>query len=195
MRNMREKGVCPRLSQSAQRFKRKSNKKPRGRVIAAHKSSLEIKRVVCSKFPPKSGARLYCELTSGKYPVVARKGAQFRLGRQGVGLVPLPEVGAQSCMMCYTTNSVAHTAFECPAQSQPRKEALEALDRVCPGLGLSDDHQWWPLPKDQKLRAPVCPKGGVVPLQKEEAFFSQAASAGENFYEGSSRTACPTPDT
>ena len=54
MENMREKGMVPHLTQSAQRFKRKGNKKPKGRVIAAHKSSLKIMRVACSKLPPKS---------------------------------------------------------------------------------------------------------------------------------------------
>jgi hypothetical protein len=186
MENMREKGVVPHLMQSAQRFKRKGNKKPKGRVIAAHKSSLKIKRVACSKLPPKSGARLYCELTPGKYPVVAHKGAQFRLERQGVGLVPLPKVGARTCTMCGTPSAVAHSAFECPAHSQPRKGVLETLDRACSSLGLGDDHQWWSLSDDQKLRASFCPKKGVVPPQKEKTFFSQAASAWENFYEEAS---------
>ena len=174
----------PHLSQSAQRFKRKNNKKPKSRVIAAHKSSLKNKRMVCSRLPPKSGARLYCELTPGKFPVVARKGAQFRLERQGVGLVPLPEVGARTCMQCSTPHSVAHSAFECPAHSQPRQEALEALDGACSELGLGDDHRWWSLSDDQKLRASFCPKKGVVPPKKEKAFFSRAASAWESFYEG-----------
>ena len=186
MENMREKGVVPHLMQSAQRFKRKGNKKPKGRVIAAHKSSLKIKRVACSKLPPKSGARLYCELTPGKYPVVAHKGAQFRLERQGVGLVPLPKVGARTCTMCGTPSAVAHSAFECPAHSQPRKGVIETLDRACSSLGLGDDHQWWSLSDDQKLRASFCPKKGVVPPQKEKTFFSQAASAWENFYEEAS---------
>ena len=126
--NTREKGMVPRLMQSAQRFKRKGIKKPKDRVIAAHKSSLKI------KLPPKSGARLYCELAPDKYPVVAHKGAQFRLERQGVGLVPLPEVGARTCTMCGTPSSVAHSAFECPAHSQPEKESLRHLTGLVQAL-------------------------------------------------------------
>ena len=222
MENTEKKGVVPHLSQSAQRFKREGNKKPKGRVIAAHKSPLKIKRVACNKLPPKSRARLHCELTPGKYPVVAHKGAQFRLKRQGVGLVPLPEVGARTCMLCSTPSSVAHSAFECPAHSQPRKEAREALDRACSGLGLGDDHFYYPLlivnlliysikmictgrrrpPMVVLVRWPkassiLLPKGRRCPSspQKEKTSFSQAVSAWKNFYEGASWVACHTPDT
>ena len=66
MENMEQKGAVPHLTQNAQRFKRKANKKPKGRVIAAHKSSMKMERVACSKLPPKSEARLYCEPTTGK---------------------------------------------------------------------------------------------------------------------------------
>ena len=65
------------------------------------------------------------------FPEVANKGAQFRLERQGVGLVPLPEVGGDTCTECGTLASVAHSAFECPAHTQPREVLVETLDGVC----------------------------------------------------------------
>ena len=165
--------MAPNLSQTTQQFKRKNNKKPRGKVIAAHKNSLRKKKVACSKLPPKSGAKLYCELTNGKLPVVTRRGALFRLERQGVGLVPLPEVGAQICEQCSTPTSVARSAFECSNHSQPRQEATKALDRACLELNVGHNHKWWSLSDEQKLRASFCPRRGVVPPQKEEAFFHE----------------------
>ena len=133
MNDMKQRGMLPHFALSAQRFKRKASKKPRGRTIAVHKHSLKIRRAACSDLTPTSGARLYCELTPGKYLVVAHKGAQFCLERQGVGLVPLPKVGTQTCtpsLLCCAPSSVAHSAFECPAHSQPRKGVLETLDRA-----------------------------------------------------------------
>ena len=133
--------------------------------------------------PQESGTRLYCELTPGKFPEVANKGAQFRLERQGVGLVPLPVVGDKTCTECGTPASVAHSAFECPTHTEPREVLLETLDGVCSGLGLGSDHHWWDLSASQKLRASFCPTKGTVPAPLERTFFSRAASAWGAFYE------------
>ena len=176
MVSMLESGTSHRLSQSAMRFKRRKNKRARSKVAFAQKLSVQQQRTRCSELPQKSGARLYCELIPGKFPEVANKGAQFRLERQGVGLVPLPEVGGDTCTKCGTLKPVAHSAFECTAHTQ-------TLDGVCPGLGLGSDHHWWSRSANQKLRASFCPARGVVPVPLERAFFSRAASAWGAFYE------------
>ena len=183
MASMLESGTPHHLSQSAVRFKRRKNKRPRSKVASAQKLSVQRQRAKCSELPQKSGARLYCELTPGKFPEVASKGVQFRLERQGVGLVPLPGVGGDTCTECGTLQSVAHSAFECPTHSQPREVLIETLDGVCSGLGLGSDHHWWSRTADQKLRASFCPTKGTVPAPLERAFFSRAASAWGAFYE------------
>ena len=116
-------------------------------------------------------------MTPGKFPEVANRGTQFRLERQGVGLVPLPKVGGGTCQECGTPESVAHSAFECPAHTQPREVLVETLDGVCSDLGLGSDHHWWSRSANQKLRASFCPTRGSVPVPLERAFFSRAASA------------------
>ena len=187
MASMLENGIPHHLSQSAVRFKRRKNKRARSKVASAQKLSIQRQRARCSELPQKSGARLYCELTPGRFPEVANKGAQFRLERQGVGLVPLPEVGSDTCTECGTLTSVAHSAFECPAHTQPREMLLKALDGVCSGLGLGSGHHWWTRSADQKLRASFCPTRGTVPVPLERAFFSRAASAWGAFYEAACR--------
>ena len=127
--------------------------------------------------------------------MVARRGAQFRLERQGVGLVPLPEVGAQTCEQCGVPKSVAHSAFECPNHSQARRSVKETLDRACLELGVKQNHKWWTLSDAQKLRASFSPRKGVVPPQKGGAFYSRSASAWESFYEEASQTPCTALDT
>ena len=104
MASMLENGTPNHLSQSAVRFKRRKNKRARSKVASAQKLSVQRQRARCSELPQKSGARLYCELTPGRFPEVANKGAQFRLERQGVGLVPLPKVGSDTCTECGTLN-------------------------------------------------------------------------------------------
>ena len=167
MASMLESGTSHHLSQSAVRFKRRKNKRPRSKVASAQKLSVQRQRAKCSELP--------CGLTTGKFPEVANKGAQFRLERQGVGLVPLPEVGGNTCTECGTLKPVAHSAFECTAHTQ-------TLDGVCPGLGLGSDHHWWGRTADQKLRASFCPTEGTVPAPLERAFSPRAASAWGAFY-------------
>ena len=121
------------------RFKRRKNKRARSKVASTPKLSVQRQREKCSGLPQESESRLYCELAPGKFPEVASRGAQFRLERQGVGLVPLPGVGGNTCTECGTLKSVAHSAFECPAHTQPREVLVETLDGVCSGLGLSDE--------------------------------------------------------
>ena len=88
MASMRENNIPNHLSQSAVRFKRRKNKRARFKVASAPKLSVLRERARCSELPQRSGARLYCELTPGRFPEVANEGAQFHLKRQGVGLVP-----------------------------------------------------------------------------------------------------------
>ena len=187
MASMIESGTPHHLSQSAVRFRRRKNKRARSKIVSAQKLSVRRRKARCSELAQKSVARLYCELTPGKFPEVASTGAQFRLERQGVGLVPLPEIGSDTCAECGTLNSVAHSAFECPAHTQPRKVLLEALDGVCSSPGLGSDHHWWTRSADQKLRASFCPTKGTVPVPLERAFFSRAASAWRAFYETARR--------
>ena len=183
MASMLKSGTSHHLSQSAVRFKRRKNKRARSKVASAQKLSVQRQRARCSELPQKSGARLYCELTPGKFPEVANKGAQFRLERQGVGLVPLPKMGGDTCTECGTPKSVAHSAFECPAYTQPREILVETLDGVCSGLGLGSDHHWWSRSANQKLRASFCPTRGIVPVPLERTSFPRAASAWGAFYE------------
>ena len=183
MASMLKSGTPHHLSQSAVRFKRRKNKRPRSKVASAQKLSVHGQRAKGRNLPQESGTRLYCELTPGKFPEVANKGAQFRLERQGVGLVPLPVVGDKICIECGTPASVAHSAFECPTHTEPREVLLETLDGVCSGLGLGSDHHWWDLSASQKLRASFCPTKGTVPAPLERTFFSRAASAWGAFYE------------
>ena len=117
MASMLESGISHHLLQSAVRFTRRKNKRPRSKVASAQKLSMLRQRAKCSELPRESGARLYCELIPGKFPEVANKGAQFRLEHQGVGLVPLLEMGGNTCTECGTLESVAHFAFECPAHT------------------------------------------------------------------------------
>ena len=114
MASMLESGTSHHLSQSAVRFKRRKNKLARSKVASAQKLSFQRQRARCSELPQKSGARLYCELTPGKFPDVANKGAQFRLERQGVGLVPLPEVGGDTCTECGTLKIGGSLCFRVP---------------------------------------------------------------------------------
>ena len=121
MATMQESGTTHHLSQSAVRFKRRKTKRPRSKVASAQKLSVQRQRAKCSELPQKNRAQLNCELTPGRFPDVANKGAQFRMERQGVGLLPLPEVGGDTCTECGTLTSVAHSAFECPAPHSPER--------------------------------------------------------------------------
>ena len=142
MASMIKSGTPHHLSQSAVRFKRRKSKRARSKVASAQKLSVQRQRARCSELHQKSGARLYCELNPGKFPEVANTGAQSPLGRQGVGIVPLPKVGGDICTECDTLSSVVHSAFECPAHTQPREVLVETLDGFCSGLGLGSDHHW-----------------------------------------------------
>ena len=135
------------------------------------------------KLAPTSGTRLYCELSTGKFPCVAHRGAQFQLERQAVGLVPLPKAGTTACNACGLLPSVAHTAFECSALSGPRTKNLNTLDKARSDLGIDGSHKWWKLDDTTKLKASFCPSRGTVPTPMERRFFSLAASSWGVFYD------------
>ena len=134
MASMLQKGSSHHLSQSEIRFKRRKNKRARSKVASAQKLSVQKQRAKCGELPLKSGTRLYCELTPGKFPEVTNRGAQFHLERQGVGLVPLPKVGSGTCQECGTPESVAHSAFECPVHNPARNSWRHSMGSA-PTLG------------------------------------------------------------
>ena len=82
MASMLKSGTPHHLSQSAVRFKRRKNKRPRSKVASAQKFSVHGQRAKGRNLPQESGTRLYCELTPEKFPELANKGTQFRLERQ-----------------------------------------------------------------------------------------------------------------
>ena len=75
MKNLQLKGVSPSIVKSKFIFHRKNNKRARAKCQTAQMLAVRKQKAAGMKLAPTSGTRLYCELSTGKFPCVAHRGA------------------------------------------------------------------------------------------------------------------------